>query len=160
MAKHKIREASSRDYKNIISIVENVFRYYRLDLVAHHEVPDLLDIAAHYTRNGNRLFIAEIKGKCLGCSALHMNNGSTEVKRVYVEPEFWDYGLDLSLVKYSICTAQEYGETCVNHWIDTRFEHEQRSFELMGFVYTGRVRPLFDINKSYEYHYHKTLNGK
>ena len=160
LAKHIIREASSRDYKNIISIVENVFKYYRLDLIAQQEVPDLLDIETHYTRNGTRLFVAEFKGKCLGCSALHMNNGSTEVKRVYVEPEYWDSGLDLSLVNYSICTAKEYGESCVNHWIDTRFEREQRSFEMLGFVYTGRVRPLFDINKSYEYHYRKTLNGK
>lgn len=160
MVKHKIREASTADCNSILSIVQNVFDYYRLELITHKEVPDLLDIDNYYTQNGTRLYIVEAKETCVGCAALFMNQSDAELKRVYIDPDSWGSGLDLSIVKHSLTIAHDHGRTTVSHWIDTRFEHVQRFFENMGFVYTGRVRPLFDINKSFEYHYHKTLNGK
>lgn len=160
MVKYNIRKASQTDCKKIISIVRNVYSHYELESITNKELPDLLDIESYYTNDSKKLFVIEAQGKCVGCSALSIANGKSELKRVYIEPEYWGNGIGISIVKYTLLTAQDHGVTNIHHWIDTRFERDHRFFEKLGFVYTGRVRPLFDINTSFEYHYIKTLNGK
>lgn len=159
-ATYQIREASPVDSRTIIDIVKQVFDYYNLTFQADTEIPDIQDIDSYYTGNGKRLFVVSDSNYCLGCAGLSLTNAHAELKRVYIHPQYWNNGIGSDLVNHALNIAGSHKKNYVELWSDTRFERSHRFYENLGFIYSGRVRPLNDINKSFEYHFYKTLDGE
>ena len=159
-----LRRANADDSSQLYSIIREVFEYYKLELNAREKVPDILDIPSYYSNGHQALYVASNNGTCLGCAAIEIGNSSTSalLKRVYIAPKYWNEGLDSRLINHAMNEARQKNVNYIDIWTDTRFERAHSFYEELGFVYTGRVRPLFDSNKSfeYQYRYHFGQNGQ
>ena len=154
-----LRPAQQGDMLQLISMIEKIFAEYDMVFDAEEELPDFLAFDAYYKNSDDHLIVAEDAkaGTLAGCTALLFEEFAPRLSRVYVAEAYRGRGIGWKLVDRAMQLAKEHGAEWIHLWTDTRFERAHEFYEQLGYEYTGRVRPLNDINDSYEYHYRKKL---
>ena len=155
-----IREADKKDIEELINLIEKIFTEYDMDFDVDEELPDFLNYEKHYGDGGiNKLLVAEHSqnGILAGCTALKIEDDLPRLSRVYVRKKDRGEGVGKRLVGRAVEYAQSKNYSWIHLWTDTRFERAHRFYRNMGYEYTGRVKPLGDINDSYEYHFRKYI---
>lgn len=148
----QIREATAADIPRLLDLIEEVFTEYNMQFVAEDEVQDFLNFDSFYPAKG-RLFVAALDGKVIGCAAIKYDRHGAYFSRVYVQQAFRGRHVGKALTERLFSVAEEESIDFLHLWSDTRFRRAHRFYEKFGFDYSGRVRPLMDVNESYEYHY-------
>lgn len=153
-----IRKATDDDIDELITLIEKIFTEYDMEFVLEDELPDFVDFNNHY-HSEHELLVAEHKetGLLAGCTALKMEDGILRLSRVYVRRKDRGRGIGKMLVREAEQRARKRGSTMIHLWTDTRFERAHTFYKKLGYKYTGRVKPLNDINNSYEYHFYKAF---
>jgi N-acetylglutamate synthase-like GNAT family acetyltransferase len=150
----KIREASSDDIPALQELIADIFEEYEMDFIAEDEIPDLLNFDSYYQHQKPILLVAERDNKPMGCAALKFDDaGGVYFSRVYVKQSERGQGIGFALMVDLLEYASQHNPTSVYLWTDTRFERAHRFYQHLGFIYTGHIRPLHDVNESFEYHY-------
>jgi len=152
----KIREATDDDINELISLIDNIFDEYDMEFIPEDELPDFVDFKNHYNSQ-HELLVAEHKetGLLAGCTALKFEEKAPRLSRVYVRKKDRGKGIGKMLVREAEKRARKRGSKVIHLWTDTRFERAHTFYKNLGYTYTGRVKPLNDINNSYEYHFFK-----
>ncbi|MDY6944935.1 MAG: GNAT family N-acetyltransferase [Pseudomonadota bacterium] len=108
---------SQADTPELISIARNLFREYAAaidtDLGYQGFVAELACLPAPYAPPAGALLIAHVNNELAGCVGLRpLGDGSGEMKRLYVRPEYRNVGLGNHLVDAVIQAARRagYGE--------------------------------------------------
>ena len=154
-----IREATENDIEELISLIKRIFDEYGMEFILEDELPDFMDFTTHYD-DQHSLFVAEHNDTELlaGCTALKIEHNIPRLSRVYVRKKDRGKGIGNMLVKKAEEKAAKQRADWIHLWTDTRFERAHMFYDNLGYDYTGRVRPLNDVNESYEYHFAKQLN--
>jgi putative acetyltransferase len=153
----RIREAIASDISALSSLINKIFAEYDMEFVAEDEIPDLLDFEQYYQKGKPILLVADDQGKPIGCAALKFDGeGGVYFSRVYVDQSYRGQRIGFRLMHELLKRAQEFNPTSVYLWTDTSFKRAHRFYQRLGFTYTGHIRPLNDVNESYEYQYRLT----
>ncbi|MGM0587309.1 MAG: GNAT family N-acetyltransferase [Bacteroidota bacterium] len=149
-----LREAKPDDIPPLTELIHQIFVEYDMEFIAEDEIPDLLDFKSYYQKGEPVLVVAEIGQQLVGCAALKFDDqGGAYFSRVYVDQSYRGQRIGFRLMLDLLKRAQAYEPADVYLWTDTRFERAHRFYQRLGFSYTGHIRPLHDINESFEYHY-------
>lgn len=159
----RLRLAESGDIPVAISIIRDVFIEYGWEFRSEDEVPDFLNFDEYY--NGNRfspstprLFVVEWAGGdrvvtpgLVGCIALKYNEEGPYLGRVYLRKQVRGKGAGKWMTRCILGVLRDEGQHRVHLWTDTRFEPAHGLYQSLGFRFSGCVRSLHDVNKSFEY---------
>jgi len=153
-----IREAENDDIEELIGLIEDIFTEYNMKFDVDEELPDFLNFEQHY-KGQHKLFVAEHSenGILAGCTALKIEEDLPRLSRVYVRKKDRGKGVGKKMVRRAVEYAQSLNYPWIHLWTDTRFKRAHRFYRDLGYEYTGQVKPLGDINDSYEYHFRKYI---
>jgi len=148
-----IRPASKEDVDRLIDIIRQTIISYGYIFELEFELPDFLDFENYYGRSKGELYVIEDSGVVVGCGALKLDGGIPYLSRIYVDEAYRGRGYGKAIVQYLMARNIDLGNNGLELWTDTLFRTAHKLYERLGFVFTGRVRPLGDVNNCYEYHY-------
>ena len=148
----RIRPAVKNDIPRLIDIIHTTIESYGYIFELDFELPDFLDFEGYYGSNAE-LYVVEEGDGIAGCGALKAIGGTPYLSRIYVDEAFRGRGYGKAVVLFLMERAVELGHTELELWSDTLFRTAHRMYERLGFEFTGRVRPLGDVNNCFEYHY-------
>ncbi len=107
---------------------------------------ELAGLPGDYVPPDGRLLLAEYESQLAGCAALHRIDGAiSEMKRLYLRPQFRGKGIGRALVEQVIAAAREAGYSSIR--LDT-VEPEMKSavalYRLLGFqeIAPYRTNPI------------------
>ena len=150
---YSIRSARKGDIDRLIDIIRETIISYGYIFELEFELPDFLDFEGFYGKGRGELYVIEEGGKVAGCGALKLNGEVPYLSRIYVDERYRGRGYGKAIVQFLMQRNQDLGNHELELWSDTAFRTAHKLYERLGFVFTGRVRPLGDINNCYEYHY-------
>ena len=153
---YTIRPARKEDIDRLIEIIRDTIHSYGYIFELEFELPDFLDYDNYYGKAKGELYVLEDRGLVAGCGALKLDGTIPYLSRIYVDEKYRGLGYGKAIVLYLMKRNLEIGNNSLELWTDTLFRTAHMMYEKLGFHYTGRVRPLGDINNCFEYHY--TLN--
>ena len=105
-----------------------------------HEVADL---PGKYARPAGRLLLASVDGRAAGCVALRsLGDGSSEMKRMFVDPAFRGRGVGGALAVQVIDEARSAGYQTMRLDTSVRQLEAIRLYERLGFT---RIGPYYDL---------------
>lgn len=116
---------------------------------------DLEDPATTAARRGGRWWVVERDGRIVatvGSGPLE-DDGSLELKRLYVDRDVRRQGLASGLVRWVEAHAAGLGATTVQLWSDTRFEEAHRLYTRLGYQASGEERDLHDPSHTTEWRF-------
>jgi len=148
-----IRQANQTDLERLIQIIHETIESYGYIFELEVELPDFLDYDGFYGKKKGELYVMEVDGVVAGCGALKLDKAIPYLSRIYVDERFRGRGYGKSIVQFLMDRNRDLGNTEIELWSDTLFRTAHKMYESMGYEFTGRVRPLGDINNCYEYHY-------
>lgn len=100
-------KALFREYTDMLIAGDSSFRKY-LDI--QHYGDELENLEAKYGAPSGRLYLATCGGTIAGCIALRRIDAlRCEMKRLYVRPQFRNFGIASQLVNRIICDAKAIG---------------------------------------------------
>jgi len=156
----KIREAKPEDIEDLIKLIEIIFREYDMQFVVEEELPDFLHFKDHYDGKNTLLVAEHDQSEILaGCTALKIEKQLPRLSRVYVRKKDRGKGVGRRLVQTAEELAASKKFEWIHLWTDTRFKRAHKFYRDLDYTYTGRVKPLGDVNDSYEYHFKKKLDS-
>jgi putative acetyltransferase len=85
------------------------------------------------------------------------DDGSVELKRLYVAASHRRRGLARGLVALVERSARRQGATSIELWSDTRFDDAHKLYRSLGYHPTGDERELDDPSETTEYRFTRTL---
>jgi putative acetyltransferase len=85
------------------------------------------------------------------------DDGSLELKRLYVAASHRRRGLASRLVQRVEAHAAGLGATAVHLWSDTRFTDAHLLYDRHGYTATGEQRQLHDPSDTTEFHFHRSI---
>lgn len=152
---HNIRPARKEDIDRLIQIIRDTIESYGYIFELEFELPDFLDYDTYYgiAKAKAELYVLEEAGVVAGCGALKLYGDVPYLSRIYVDEQFRGRGYGKAIVQYLMKRNIELGKDTLELWTDTLFRTAHAMYEKLGFQFTGRVRPLGDINNCFEYHY-------
>ncbi len=148
-----IRPARKDDIDRLITIIRDTIHSYGYIFELEFELPDFLDYDNYYGRGKGELYVLEANGVEAGCGALKLDGSIPYLSRIYVDEAYRGHGYGKAMVQFLMSRNADLGNSELELWTDTLFRTAHKMYEKLGFVYTGRVRPLGDINNCFEYHY-------
>ena len=88
------------DIENVRELFSEYTDMLGADLSFQHYDEELADLPGKYAPPDGRLFIAYVDGKAAGCCAIRKMDtaGCCELKRLFVRPEFREYGIGRGLM--------------------------------------------------------------
>ncbi len=149
---HRIRAAAEADIPRLIDLIQKTIESYGYLFELDFELPDFLDFNGFYGPKAE-LYVVEEDGEIAGCGALKGIGETPFLSRIYVDEAFRGRGYGKAVVLHLMRRAVELGHQDLELWSDTKFRTAHRMYERLGFRFTGRVRPLHDVNNCFEYHY-------
>jgi GNAT superfamily N-acetyltransferase len=149
----KIRAAEIADLDRLTQIIRETIESYGYIFELEVELPDFLDYEGFYGQHKGELYVIEVDGVIAGCGALKLDKAIPYLSRIYVDERFRGRGYGKAIVQFLMDRNEMLGNDELELWSDTLFRTAHKMYESMGYVFTGRVRPLGDINNCYEYHY-------
>jgi len=157
------RPATDADAADLIRLVGTCFADYAgclLDIA--EEEPVLLCFASSFGEMGGETCVAvSPNGKIVGMIAWSpKDNGSAELKKLYVDPDAQRQGIGKTLVTWVIDQVEAAGRRELTLWTDTRFGDAHRLYERQGFIRQPEVRELYDISNTSEAYYILDLNRR
>ncbi len=153
-----IRPARKEDIDRLTEIIRDTIHSYGYIFELEFELPDFLDYDNYYGKAKGELYVLEDRGVVAGCGALKLDGEIPYLSRIYVDEKYRGLGYGKAIVQYLMKRNVELGNNLLELWTDTLFRTAHKMYEKLGFHYTGRVRPLGDINNCFEYHY--TMNSE
>ncbi len=154
---YTIRPARKDDIDRLIEIIRETIISYGYIFELEFELPDFLDFDNYYGRGKGELYVIEDAGVVAGCGALKLDGVIPYLSRIYVDEAFRGRGYGKAIVLYLMGRNVELGNNSLELWTDTLFRTAHAMYERLGFYFTGRVRPLGDINNCFEYHYTSSI---
>lgn len=148
-----IRPATKGDIPRLIDIIHETIESYGYIFELEFELPDFLDYDGFYGSGKGELYVVEEDGKVVGCGAIKLNGDIPYLSRIYVDQRFRGKGYGKAIVVYLMDRNRVFGHVELELWSDTLFRTAHKLYEGLGFKFTGRVRPLGDVNNCFEYHY-------
>ncbi len=150
---HEIRPASSRDAPAITAVIQAVYDEYGFILDVPNDMPDLLDMDAHYDQASGGFFVCVVDNNVVGTIGVQLDGQPTaEVFRLYVHFQYRGLGLGHRLLERAVTWARQRQAARVTLWSDVRFDHAHKLYTRYGFV-RGLQRQLTDANYSLEYQF-------
>lgn len=149
-----IRPARAQDIDILTSIIKNTIESYGYIFEHEFELPDFISFEQFYATGDAELWVMEIDGELAGCGALKGKNSFPYLSRIYMDERFRGRGAGKAMVLHLMQRAVGIGFNEIELWSDTKFRTAHKLYERLGFRFTGRVRPLGDINNCFEYHYY------
>ena len=132
-----------------ISEIKELFREYStslgFDLSFQNFQQELGDLPGEYSPPEGRLILAVYNGQTAGCAALRKSaDGISEMKRLYVRPEFRGLGIGRALAEVIIEEARIIGYSSMRLDTVSSMEDASRLYRSLGFRETGpyRYNPL------------------
>jgi putative acetyltransferase len=153
MGTPNIRPAKATDIPRLIEIIQTTIESYDYIFELEVELPDFLDFDAFYRPGNAELYVIETDAGIIGCGALKLDKELPYLSRIYVCANHRGKGWGKLIVQFLMQRNQQLGYKAVELWSDTKFRTAHAMYEKLGFRFTGRVRPLWDINHCFEYHY-------
>jgi putative acetyltransferase len=162
---YTIRPARKDDIGRLIEIIRETIQSYGYIFELEFELPDFLDYDNYYGKSKGELYVIEDAGVVAGCGALKLDGAIPYLSRIYVDQMYRGRGYGKAIVQYLMARNKDLGNDSLELWTDTLFRTAHNMYERLGFRFTGRVRPLGDINNCFEYHYtldigHRALDSK
>lgn len=158
------RLAEDADGDGLIQPIGNTYAEYPgCVLDVEREEPDLLSIASAYARRGGAFWVTvDAQSRELVASVGWLPSAAPdhrswlELRKLYVARAYRRRGLASALVERVESAARERGAPGVELWSDTRFLDAHRLYARHGYS-QGAQRELFDLSRSFEYHFEKRL---
>lgn len=105
-----IRAQSSEEIKHARSLFKEYAAWLEIDLCFQNFEKELANLPGEYAPPNGRLFLASRDTGIAGCVALRkIGEGTCEIKRLFVRPEFRGQGLGRQLAEAMIRKAKELG---------------------------------------------------
>lgn len=103
-----IRKAKRGDEAKVLDLVEEVLKYYDLELNSEIEDLDITDIQKYYTQNNGDFEVIEFKGKIVGSYGIYrLDEDTCELRKMYLNQSFQGLGLGNIMVENSFKLAKE-----------------------------------------------------
>ncbi|MFP4634994.1 MAG: GNAT family N-acetyltransferase [Nitriliruptoraceae bacterium] len=155
-----LRPVDDADRDGLIRLIGSVFAEYPgcvldLDGLDH----DLLAPGTEAQERDSPWWVVERSGRIVatvGAGPLR-DDGTIELKRLYVDAGHRREGLATALVKLVEQHARRLGARAVDLWSDTRFEDAHRLYTRLGYRDTGERRHLEDPSDTTERHFERRL---
>lgn len=155
-----LRTVTDGDAPGLIRLIGDVFAEYPgcvLDLPGLDA--DLRQPATTARATGAGWWVLEADGRIvatIGASTLR-DDGSVELKRLYVAASHRRRGLARGLVALVEQHARQVGATSIDLWSDTRFTDAHALYVGLGYAPTGEERDLHDPSDTTEYRFTRRL---
>lgn len=150
---YTIRPARKDDIDRLIEIIRETIHSFGYIFELEFELPDFLDYDNFYGKSKGELYVIEVSGGVAGCGALKFEREIPYLSRIYIDEMYRGLGYGKAIVQFLMNRNRELGNDSLELWTDTLFRTAHTMYEKLGFHFTGRVRPLGDINNCFEYHY-------
>ena len=157
----ELRAVRDADADGLIELIGGVFAEYPgcvLDLPGLDA--DLHQPATTAMATGAGWWVLEEDGRIvatIGAGRL-ADDGSVELKRLYVAPGHRRRGLARGLVALVEADARQRGATSIELWSDTRFLDAHALYTSLGYAPTGEERDLNDPSNTTEYRFTRRLD--
>jgi len=148
----EILPAQESDAREIIELVDAVWREHGFSLMIEIEERHLLDPGRYFRDQNGEFWVAREDGRMVGTVGFKIDNGIAEMKTLYVKADARGKGLGTRLSLMSIDAAKKNGAKLMELWSDTRFLEAHRLYERLGFKRFGE-RELNDHNDTREFGY-------
>ena len=131
-----------------VAAAADLFREYEtwlgLDLCFQGFEAELAGLPGKYAPPSGRLFLAYYHDRLAGCGALKMldENGTCEMKRVFVKDEFRGHKIGIALLKELLTAAREIGYSKLR--LDTFPPKMGRAVELYKSIGFREIPPYYD----------------
>ena len=103
-----IRKAKRGDEAKVLDLVEEVLKYYDLELNPEVEDLDITDIPKYYTQNNGDFEVIEFKGKIVGSYGIYkLDEETCELRKMYLNQSFQGLGLGNIMVENSFKLAKK-----------------------------------------------------
>ena len=103
-----IRKAKRGDEAKVLDLVEEVLKYYDLELNPEIEDLDITDIPKYYTQNNGDFEVIEFKGKIVGSYGIYrLDEDTCELRKMYLNQSFQGLGLGNIMVENSFKLAKK-----------------------------------------------------
>ena len=155
-----IRPAEDGDAQDLFGLLSLCFAEYPGCFVdPHDDLKDLRAPGSSFTGEGSAFWVVEDgRGRVCACVAVDFpQEGTAELHRLYVRPDWRGRGFGSSLVRRVEGHARERGAVRMFFWSDTRFTDAHRLYGRLGYVQADDRRDLGDISNSTEYRFEKAL---
>jgi putative acetyltransferase len=104
---------------------------------------EVVGLPGKYARPEGRLLLASVDGRAAGCVALRsLGGGSSEMKRMFVDPEFRGRGVGKALALRVIDEARSAGYQTMRLDTSVRQLEAIRLYERLGFT---RIDPYYEL---------------
>jgi putative acetyltransferase len=153
-----VRDALDSDSEQLVRLIREVFAEYPgCALDVDGEMPHLRRPASAFAAWLGRFWVAEQAGEVVACVGLAAQDGTAELKHLYVAARARRQGLGGHLCELVEAEARRRGLQRVELWSDTRFLDAHRLYESRGYSRSSRTRELHDLSRSVERFYSKVL---
>jgi len=133
------RATSGEHYARARRIIEDYERWLGVDLGFQNFKEELESLATMYGPPKGALLLAEMDGDDAGCVALRdMGQGTAEMKRLYVAPDYRGLGIGRSLTEDFILVARSLGYSAVRLDTIPRLGVAYTIYQKFGF---RKIRP-------------------
>ncbi len=153
-----IRLATNKDCKEVIELIDEVFREYGDRISLDGAEADLLDLERNYFQNDGAFWVYVSDGDIIGTVAVVKENHNRAVlKRVYLKKTYRGSGIADKLLTtvYEWCKNKEIRK--LYFWSDTRFDRGHQFYQRHGFK-KGGTRSKNDGYMPYqEYYFEKNI---
>ncbi len=155
-----LRPVRDDDADGLIALVGAAFDEYSgcvLDLPGLDA--DLVRPATSAAAASTTFWVVEAAGTLVASigAGPRREDGTVELKRLYVLPSHRRRGLAQGLVALVEAHARHRGASAIDLWSDTRFTEAHRLYTRLGYIPTGQTRDLHDPSDTTEYHFRRTL---
>jgi putative acetyltransferase len=120
---------------------------------------DLPTPATAAARRGGRWWVVEAEGRIVASVGTGpvTDEGTLELKRLYVTPSHRGVGVATALIRRVEAHAAGLGAPVVELWSDTRFTDAHQLYERRGYTDTGARRQLHDPSDTTEIHLRRAI---
>jgi putative acetyltransferase len=157
-----LRYARDDDSDAIIALVFRVWSEYPgKTLVAANDMPELLEPASAYARNGGRFWVVEANGEIIGTIALMptAEPGVVELQKLYVARDMRKNGLGSFMCSLVEREARERGAHAIELWSDVKLRDAHRRYERLGYRRGQALKTYHDTSSTIRGYYRKELDA-
>jgi GNAT superfamily N-acetyltransferase len=124
-----------------LDVVRSLFADYQtelgIDLCFQGFAEELRDLPGPYREPEGRLFLYRVDGENAGVGALKpLSDGSVELKRIYLRPDFRGKGLGKRITEHLLTTARDLGYSLAKLDTLARLKPAVQLYRRLGFVET------------------------
>ncbi len=153
----RILPATKEDIPEMTAIIGDVFEEYGWIFDADEELPDFVAFETWYVGTEHRLFCVWDGDRRIGSIAMKVGPEGPYLSRVYLKEEARGKGIGRMMTEFAFEEARKRGFTRIHLWTDTRLLTAHKMYEATGFTRMPLIRPLHEINISFEVRYDREL---